>query len=91
MDDDRQKMAFALLDYVESRQKLARLRGEDSEVGEFYKTVGQELKTDPFMYLAKQYTLVPQSQVDALVRELAELEETTERLKLKAVEYGVSI
>jgi hypothetical protein len=66
-------------------------RGKISEIGDFLKVAGEELKTDPFMYLANRYTLPLQSEIDALTNQLAELEETVERLKQKAIDYGISL
>jgi len=91
MEDDRQVRALALLDYVESKQIAAIVRGKLSEFGELLKVAGEELKTDPFMYLAKRYTLPPQSEIDALTNQLAELEETVEQMRKKAADYGVSV
>ena len=90
-EDARELKALALLDYVESKQSAAILRGKISEIGELLKVVGEELKTDPFMYIAKRYTITSQTEIDALTTQLAELEETVERLKQKAIEYGVLV
>jgi hypothetical protein len=43
------------------------------------------------MYAAKRYTITPQTEIDALTNQLAELEETVERLKQKAIEYGLFV
>ena len=91
MEDARQAKALALLDYVESRQSADILRGKISEIGELLKLVGEELKTDPFMYMAKRYTLPLQSEIDTLTDQLAEIEETVEQMRKKAADYGVSI
>jgi len=91
MEDQRQMKAAALLDYTEGKQKVAGLRGRIAQIGEGLIAAGGDLKKDPSQYAFKRYTLMPQSEIDALVSELAALEEQTENLRRKAVEYGNSI
>jgi hypothetical protein len=91
MEDDRRTKALALLDYVESKQKLAILHGKITEVGEFLIAVGEDLKTHPSMYVYKKYTMTPQSEIDVLVNQLTDLKEATEQLRRKAADFGVSL
>lgn len=89
MEDDRQERALALLDYVESKQRAAMLRGQIKELEEFLRGVRTQIKTDPSKSEYYKFTVMPQAVIDALERELAELETMTENLRKRASAYGV--
>jgi hypothetical protein len=90
-EETAEAKAKALWDYTESAQEVSMLRDKISESGDFYFEVGGYLKTDPLMYFSKQYVFAPQSDVDDLVRKWMNAVEETERLKQKAISYGVSL
>jgi hypothetical protein len=89
--DLRQLKAMALLDYVESKQAVAILWEQISEIGNFLRMMGEDLKTDPSIYAQKEYIWPSQKDVDNLVKTLAELEEKMNQSKQKAMSIGVSL
>jgi hypothetical protein len=89
--DLRQLKAMALLDYVESKKEVLILWEQISEIGEFLKMMGEDLKTNPSMYARKEYTWPSQKDVDNLVKTLAELEEKMNQSKQKAMSFGLSL
>jgi hypothetical protein len=90
-EDQRQLKAMALLDYVESKQEFAMLWERISQIGDFLRIMGEDLKTDPSMYAYEKYTWLSQVEVHQLVKTLAELEEKMYQLEQKALGFGVSI
>jgi hypothetical protein len=90
-EDKDEMKAEALFRYMESLQEVAMLRDKITESGNFYIEAGEQLKTDPFMYLSKQYVFVPQADVEKLIRNWMDAANETERLKQKAIGYGVSL
>jgi hypothetical protein len=67
-EDLRQLKAMALLDCVESKKEVLILWEQISEIGEFLKMMGEDLKTNPSMYAQKEYTWPSQKDVDNLVK-----------------------
>ena len=90
-EDKEEMRAKALLHYMESAQETAKLRDKISEFGDFYIRVGEQLKTDPFMYISKQYFFASQADIEHLIRRWMEAADETERLKQKAISYGASL
>lgn len=91
LEDQRQTKALVLLDYFEKKQEAAVLREKLSQIGDFYVTVGTELKKDPYLYAAKQYAINPQSGIDALVVELTQIEEKLGVLQEKLAGFGLLV
>jgi hypothetical protein len=90
-EDKAEMRAKALLHYTESVQEVAMLRDKITESGDFYIRVGEQIKSDPFMYLSKQYDFAPQAEIENLIRKWMEATDETERLKQKAISYGASL
>ena len=66
--------AKVLLDYTESLQEVVMLRDKISRSGDFYIEVPEQLKTDPFMYLSRQYDFAPRGkEVENLIRKWMEV------------------
>lgn len=90
-EDKGDVRAEALFRYMESLQEVVMLRDKITESGNFYIEAGEQLRTDPFSYLSKQYVFVPQADVEKLIRNWMDAADETERLKQKAISYGVSL
>ena len=90
-EDKDEVKAEALFRYMESLQEATMLRDKITESGNFYVEAGEQLKTDPFTYLSKQYDFAPQADVEKLIRNWMDASNETERLKQKAISYGVSL